>query len=228
MLADRALTHIREMIATARLGPGDRVNEVEIAAQLGISRAPVREAIRRLASSGLVVSEPNLGSRVVQIDMAKIRALYEVREALESMSAGLAAQRMTDAERAALLEMLDEHAAQMHGQGSSTYPAGSSDWDFHLAVLKGSRNEVAWRICGSDLRDLLSLLRARHGRRPGRGEQALLEHRWVAEAIRAGNADFASLLMAQHIRASRDNLFAVLSPVGRPEEKEDRYDSNVA
>lgn len=227
LLADKALAHIRSLIATAALGPGDRVNEVEIAGQLGISRGPVREAIRRLASSGLVVSEPNLGARVVRVDEERVRALYEVREALEAMSAGLAAARMSAAERVALVEMVDAHEAAMHEQGSNSYPAGPADWDFHLAVLSGARNEFAWRICGSDLRDLLSLLRARHGRRPGRGQRALQEHRWVADAIRAGNADLASVLMAQHVRASRDNLFATLQ-AGIAEPGKQDHDDEVA
>lgn len=228
LLADRALAHIRKMIATGGLAPGDRVNEMEIAAQIGVSRGPVREAIRKLASSGLVTSEPNQGARVVQIDIPMIRTLYEVRESLESMSAGLAAQRMTDSERAALLDMLDAHEARMREEGSNTYPAGAADWDFHLAILKGSRNEIAWRICGRDLRDLFSLLRARHSAKPGRGDQALLEHRWVAEAIRGRNADFAALLMKQHIRASRDSLFAMLAPARSTGDKEWRYDDEVA
>lgn len=228
LLADRALAHIRELIATGRLAPGDRVNEVEVAAQIGVSRGPVREAIRKLTVSGLVTSEPNQGARVVHIDVPMIRTLYEVRESLESMSAGLAAQRMTDRERAALFEMLAEHEARMRDKGSNGYPAGPADWDFHLAVLRGSRNEIAWRICGRDLRDLFALLRARHSAQPGRGDRALLEHRWVAEAIRAGNADFASLLMAQHIRASRDSLFAMLAPARSTGDKEWQYDDALA
>ncbi|MGQ7792495.1 GntR family transcriptional regulator [Faunimonas sp. B44] len=206
LLADRVAAHIRHRIAAGQLAPGERLNEVEIAQELNISRGPVREAIKQLASSGLVVSEPNLGSRVVKIDEVGVRHLYEVREALESMSARLAAQRMSAAQKDQLLKMLDEHEAAMDGDGSDAYPAGTSDWDFHLAVLAGGGNEVAWRICGSDLRDMLSLLRARHGRAPGRGRRALQEHRWVAEAIAAGDADLAGLLMAQHIRHSYQNL----------------------
>jgi DNA-binding GntR family transcriptional regulator len=93
---------------------------------------------------------------------------------------------------------------------STSYPRGGSDWDFHLLILKGARNAVIWRICGDELRDMFSLLRNQHGSSPGRGYQALKEHRWIAEAIVAGNADFASLLMAQHIRASRDNLLSAI------------------
>ncbi len=210
LAAERAVEHIRALLATGQLCSNDRVNEVEIASSLGISRGPVREAIQRLASSGLLVAEPNMGSRVVALDEEAARALYEVRELLEALSAGLAAQRMTQAERHALIEMLDAHEAAMVEQGSNAYPAGSSDWDFHLTVLKGSRNEVAWRICGNDLRDLLTLLRARHGKSKGRGKRALQEHRWIAEAILQGQADLASTLMAQHIRASRDNLLALM------------------
>jgi DNA-binding GntR family transcriptional regulator len=221
LLADRAAEYIREMISSGRLGPGDKLNEVEIAMQLEISRGPVREAVRRFASSGLVVSEPNLGSRVVKIDETSIRSLYEVRESLESLAASLAATRMSAADKARLLEMLEEHADAMGGDSTDAYPAGSSDWDFHLAVLAGSGNTVAWRICGNELRDMFALLRARHGRVPGRGKAALEEHRRIAEAIVAGDADFAGVLMAQHIRHSYRNLLKLLQQAGNAETSED-------
>lgn len=209
LLADRVAEHVRTLILSGRLGPGDRLNEVEIAQALAISRGPVREAVRRLASTGLVEAAPNLGSRVARLDDARVRSLYEVREALEALAARLAADRMTTAAKRDLLVMLDQHEAAMSGAAADAYPAGGADWDFHLAVLRGSENDVAWRVCGGDLRDMLALLRARHGRRPGRGRSALREHRHVAEAILAGEADLAGLLMAQHIRASYRNLLAL-------------------
>src|SRR5262249_42941038 len=105
---------------------------------------------------------------------------------------------------------LAAHDVQMNEENSTSYPRGSTDWDFHLLILKGARNDVIWRICGDELRDMFSLLRSQHGSSPGRGRKALEEHRWVAEAIVAGNADLAALLMAQHIRASRDNLLGAM------------------
>ena len=219
LLADKATEHIRGLITAGRLCPGDRLNEVEIAAKLSISRGPVREAVRRFASAGLVVSEPNLGSRVIDIDAAAVRGLYEVREALESMAARLAAERMQSRDKKALLEMLDQHALAMCGSAATdTYPAGSSDWDFHLAVLKGSDNAVAWRICGNELRDMFSLLRARHGRVPGRGKVALQEHRQVAEAILDQDGDLAAVLMSRHIRNSYRNQITLMS-AGVPEDR---------
>jgi DNA-binding GntR family transcriptional regulator len=209
-LSDKALNYIRAIIYDGRVGPGDRINELEISQNLGISRGPVREAIRRMSSSGLLTFEPNSGARVVSLNADNVAQLYDVREALEARAAALAAIRMNDRERSALAETLDAHTAQMTEDNSNAYPRGGFDWDFHMLILKGSRNDVIWRICGDELRDMFSLLRSQHGSIPGRGRKALEEHRWVAEAVIAGNGDLASLLMAQHIRASRNNLLAAM------------------
>ena len=210
-LSETAFAYIRKLIYDGKIGPGERINELEISQKLGISRGPVREAIRRMSSSGLLTFEPNAGARVMSLHADAVAQLYDVREALEARAASLAAVRMTDEERQALLDILAAHDAQMTEENSTSYPRGSTDWDFHLLVLRGARNDVIWRICGDELRDMFFLLRSQHGSSPGRGRKALEEHRWVAEAVVAGNADLAGLLMAQHIRASRDNLLAAMA-----------------
>jgi DNA-binding GntR family transcriptional regulator len=210
LLADRVLTFLRAEIYEGRLASGDRINELEVSHKLGISRGPVREAIRLLSSSGLVTYEANVGARVVSPDEEDVAQLYDVREALESTAARLAATHMTATERETLLRTLDAHDAQMTEANSNSYPRGNADWDFHLLILKGARNGVIWRICGDELRDVFSLLRSRHGSSPRRGRRALQEHRWIAEAVAAGHGDLAAALMAQHIRASRDNLLAAM------------------
>lgn len=214
LLAETVLAHIRKMIATGELKQGERVKELDISQTLGISRGPVRETVRRLSASGLLVSSTNLGSRVVVLTEATVLQAYQVREVLESLGARLAAESMTEAERRALLRMLDEHEEVMRTRDADTYPAGDADWDFHLAILKGARNEFAWRICGEELRDIMILMRAQHRSTSQRGKRALQEHRWVAEAIRDGNADLAEVLMAQHIRASRVSLLAGIRAAG--------------
>lgn len=210
-LAERAFSFIRRSIYDGSLKPGDRINELEISQKLGVSRGPIREAIRRMSSSGLLTVEPNIGARVVTLDAAGLAQLYDVREALEARAAALAAERMSDEERRMLTETLDAHEAQMTEASSVQYPRGSADWDFHLLILRGARNDVIWRICGDELRDMFSLMRSQHGSNPERGRKALKEHRWVAEAVIAGNGDLAAMLMAQHIRASRDNLLKLVA-----------------
>ncbi|NKB79890.1 GntR family transcriptional regulator [Ochrobactrum daejeonense] len=201
LLVDRAHAHIRDLIISGQLSAGNRLNEIELAKSLGVSRGPVREAIRRLAASGLATVLPNQGEGR-SIGDETIRSLYELRESIEAMAAACAAERMTDTERKALDSMLKDHAAKLHENPSDAYPSGPPDWDFHQAVLRGSRNELAYRICAGDLRDLLALVRAGHSRSPGRNERALEEHRWIANAVIAGDADLARNLMSGHIRAS--------------------------
>lgn len=208
LLAETVLTHIRKMIATGELKQGERVKELEISQFLGMSRGPVREAVRRLSASGLLVPSTNLGSRVIVLTEATVRQAYQVREVLESLGARLAALNMTQKERGALLRVLDEHEYVMRETSPNTYPAGDADWDFHIRIFRGARNEFVWRICGEELRDMMTLIRAQHRSTTQRGRRALLEHRWIAEAIQEGQDDLAAALMAQHIRASRDSLLA--------------------
>ena len=207
LLSDQVVKLIREMISSGALGPGFRVNEVDIASKLGISRGPVREAVRKLVSTGLLVREKNAGSKVFSPDKRFINELFDVREALESLSANLAAQLMTDQEKASLGKALDLHEELMGNSDTPNYQHGGADWDFHLLIMNGARNQLIWRICGIELGDVFALLRAQHSSGgASRGRQALLEHRWIFDAITSGNGDLAAALMAQHIRASRDNL----------------------
>lgn len=211
LLADKAVAHIRKLIATGRLLQGERVKELEISNELGISRGPVREAVRRLSASGLLIAAPNLGSRVIVLHEGTVRQAYQVREVLESLGASLAARNMDRDEGEALVEMLKEHEEAMMATSPTSYPAGGSDWDFHLRILQGAKNEFVWRICGVELRDIMTLMRAQHRSSEKRGRRALQEHRWIAEAICDSQDDLAGALMTQHIRASRDNLLAGMS-----------------
>jgi DNA-binding GntR family transcriptional regulator len=205
-LAERAVNHIRSEVAAGALGPGSRINELEIAHRLNVSRGPVREAVRSLTARGLLVAEPNVGARITPLDPELVCELYDVREALESLAARLAAEHMSEDERAQLLALLARHEEELQGKGPRPYPAGGADHDFHLLILKGSKNRMVWRICGIDLRDLLTLVRRQHHMQPDRSRRALTEHKRIAEAVVERNGEVASLLMAQHISASRHNL----------------------
>jgi len=213
LLAETVIAHIRNLIATGRLTQGGRVKELEISNELGISRGPVREAVRRLSASGLLIASQNLGSSVIVLNSDTVRQAYHVREALESLAASLAAQNMDQSERQALIDMLNEHEKVMENTSPTAYPAGRSDWDFHLRILRGSQNDFIWRICGIELRDIMALMRAQHISSEKRGMRALQEHRWIAEAIFEGHSDLAGTLMASHIRASRDNLLLGMNKI---------------
>src|SRR6185312_12097300 len=108
--ADQAEAALRDQILSGHRAPGDRLNEVEIAAELGVSRGPLREAMQRLARDGLVVVQPHRGSYVRNLEPDEIVELYDVRIALECAAARLAAERRTDADVTALKGLLDTTA----------------------------------------------------------------------------------------------------------------------
>lgn len=208
-LSEKATTFIFNAIARGGLKPGARISEQEVAERLQISRGPVREAIRGLIARGLLTFEPNVGARVITLDDEFLNDLYEVRAKLEGLAARLAAERMSEEERETLQSVLAEHERELADQPLGAYPPQSRlDQDFHMLILKGARNQMIWRICGQDLRDLLVLARRQHAVRAERGRNALREHKRIAEAIAEGNGDLAELLMVQHIQASRQNLLA--------------------
>ncbi|HSO79811.1 MAG TPA: GntR family transcriptional regulator, partial [Chromatiaceae bacterium] len=97
-LADQIFTRMRREIVEGQIPPGSKMSEPELARRYGISRGPLREALRRLESSSLVVRRANVGARVIDLSSAQLLDLYYLREALEGMAARLAAERMSAAE----------------------------------------------------------------------------------------------------------------------------------
>ncbi|TWP48132.1 GntR family transcriptional regulator [Lentzea tibetensis] len=136
-LAGQALDALRELVLTGEILPGARVNEVEVANRLGISRGPLREAIRGLAAEGLVELVPHKGARVPFADAAEVRALFELRTALECEAAKLAATRRTEQD-------LDRMRA-VSKESRKNYHAGVKfphrlDLAFHQALLEAARS----------------------------------------------------------------------------------------
>jgi len=200
--ADQAEVALRQQILSGHRAPGDRLNEVEIAAELGVSRGPLREAMQRLARDGLVVVQPHRGSFVRNLEPDEITELYEVRIALECTAARLAAERRTDADVTALTGLLDSSAEAVVGAGDAPhYPA---HLDLHGLVAVVSGNERLRRAI-VQINQELKLVRAASGFRPDRAPRALVEHRDVVAAIAEGDVVNAPDLMRKHLLQSLDN-----------------------
>lgn len=200
--ADQAEAALREQILSGHRAPGDRLNEVEIAAELGVSRGPVREAMQRLARDGLVLVQPHRGSFVRNLEPDEIVELYDVRIALESTAARLAAERRSDADVAALKGLLDTSAKAVTETGDAPhYPA---HLDLHQLVAIVSGNGRLHRAI-VQINQELKLIRAASGFRPERAPQALVEHGDVVAAIVERDADQASELMHKHLLQSLEN-----------------------
>ena len=195
-VADLAYERIRGLVLSDELAPGSRLGQVELAERFGISRTPVREALRRLAGEGLVDFHSNRGFRVADLGLEAVLRRLEVREILEPGIARLAAERRTDTD---LKELNSAIAREERTRsGIATHDASR---DFHMALARATGNDELVRALESLW--LVEVGRRLLSRRSASSDwQAndVEEHRRISAAVAEGRADEAERLMAQHVR----------------------------
>ena len=219
-LASQAVTALRELVLTGQIPPGSRVNEVVVAQQLGISRGPLREAIRHLASEGLLVLSPNRGAHVAGADAADVRALFELRTALECAAARHAAQRRTAEDLGRMREVCAASRATVRSGGPFPYRL---DIAFHTALLATARSpRIAEQV--RLVQQQVILLRSHLPDDPGHTRASLDDHDALTEAVAAGDAVRADEIMGRHLDRVRDQMLAAL-PTGQPTAGNRRSDS---
>lgn len=200
-LGERVYAQLLEAIVTGAIRPGEKIRELELSRRYGVSRGPVRDAIRRLEHYRLVVHTPNVGARVVELSPQVLHETFMVREAMEGLAARLAAENMTDAEIAELGTLLAEHEADI--DDPDVFARGDRDLDFHYRIVRGAKNALVSEILGEDLYQLLRLYRYQHRGAPKRGRRVLVEHRRVFEAIADRDGELAEIMMRRHIATAR-------------------------
>lgn len=202
-LVDVVAARIEAAIMSGELRPGTKLTEPGLALSLGVSRGPLREAMRRLEGRKLLERTPNIGVRVAQLSSKDLHDVLEIREALEGMACGLAAQNMSDEEIKALEKLLDEHARQKSVQVGEGYYQEPKDHDFHFRIVKGSGNQrLIDMLCG-DLYDVLRVYRYKSSTKHGRTSQALNEHREIVAALAKRDLALAETKMREHLRNAR-------------------------
>ena len=195
-VADR----VRMRILAQDLAPGARIDEIGLAAALGISRTPLREALKVLASEGFVSLVAGKGAYVTELSPADVDELFPVMAMLEGRCAHDAVARMTadDLDRLrALHELLEQHAAS--GDVTAYYAVNS---EFHQAIERQAGNPWLIRVT-AELRRFLRLSRGRQLTVPGRLQQSLREHRRILQALARRDASAAERLMAGHLLAQQ-------------------------
>lgn len=205
-LSDRVCQQLISAIVSGELPAGTKVSEADLAKTYGISRGPLREAIRRLESLRLIERKAHIGARVVKLTAEELIDIYQVREALEGMACRLAAQNMSDAEIQALFELLDQHETSVEEQAWQAYFQKAGDLDFHYRIVRGSGNAMLLELLGADLYHLVRMYRTQFSVSHYRPKRALKEHHQIVDAIAARDAELAELLMRRHISAARQNI----------------------
>lgn len=205
-LSDGAFERLQTAIVTGEIAPGSRISEQFLSSTYGISRGPLREAIRRLEGRRLVVRIPHAGVRVVSLSYAELIELYHVREALEGMACRLAAQNMSEEQIANLRAVLATHEKHSGLQANESYYQQEGDLDIHYVIIQGSQNRTLSDMLCDDLYQLVRMYRYKFSSAPKRPQQAFAEHHRIIEAIADRDAELAEMLMRRHISASRRNI----------------------
>lgn len=188
---------VREAIRAGRYRSGERIRETELAEWLGVSRTPVREALRRLESEGLLVFVPWRGVVVAELDRQQVVELYAMREVLEGTAARLAANHVREAEEAVLEELLDREATMANDPDE----LARINRRFHAALHAAAHNRYLVQMLDS-LRNSLALLRGTTLAAPGRAESAHAEHLAILDAIKRRDPEAAEAAGRAHIRSA--------------------------
>jgi DNA-binding GntR family transcriptional regulator len=195
-LWEQVRDRLREDILAGRLEPGAELSEVALAKEFGTSRGPLREALGRLASEGLVTITPRRGAVVAQLSREEFIDAYQVREALETLAVRLAVPLLSDAEIAHLRELCElmDRAAR-HDEVRVFFDTNDS---FHEALVRGSRNrklhDVHRMLVGQMVPYLPRSLELR-----GNLQQSVAEHQAILAAIEERDPERAAKLLAEHI-----------------------------
>lgn len=199
---------LREAIINATLKPGERLMEIQLAEEMGVSRTPVREAIRKLELEGFVVMVPRKGAYVAGISMKDIADVFEIRAAMEGLAAGLAAERITEEE----LEQLERILVKVGEcvNNNDLEQLIEVDTEFHDTLFKASRNERLVQIV-SNLREQIQRFRTASLSTPGRMQFALQEHKNIVEAVSDRNVELAQTLAREHIENAENSMLDVLN-----------------
>jgi len=200
--ASNIYDRIKVMATTFRLRPGERINEVELARRLGVSRTPVREALNRVAAEGFLVATPSRGYTVRTLDAQQILALYEYRATVELGIVRAVCKRATDDELAALLELAELHRDEPETDGQAIRLLWR-DEEFHerMAALTGnaefqrSIRSINERIRFARWMDLRSRRSLTHN-----------DHPDIVRALIARDLARVEALMARHIDHHLDHL----------------------
>lgn len=184
-------------IRTGLLKPNDRLTEVEIAKRFGISRTPVREAIRKMESDGLVVHHARVGAVVRALDYAEITELYEMRAVLEGTAARFAARAASEVE---IAEMAAINAEMTH-HTDDVNKLNEVNRQFHAILLNAARNRFLVKSVEAVQKTLL-ILGPSTMEEGTRAIDAIAEHDAVVTAIRTRDETAAELAMRQHIEAA--------------------------
>lgn len=196
-LRDLVFNTLRQAILKGELKPGERLMEIQLAEKLGVSRTPIREAIRKLELEGLVIMIPRRGAEVAKISHKSLQDVLEVRGALEELATDLACQRISDEELKELTDAEDHFKKVVENNGTEMEIA-EADEAYHDIIYKATRNDKLIQMI-NNLREQMYRYRLEYIKDEAQRGTLINEHESILEAIRIRDIIRAKTLMKEHI-----------------------------
>ena len=195
-LRDVVFKTLRQAILKGELEPGERLMEIQLAERLGVSRTPIREAIRKLELEGLVLMIPRRGAEVAKISEKNLRDVLEVRRSLEELAIDLACQRIQEEEPETLREAHKEFSAAV--AAGDAMEIAQTDEKFHEIIYSGTGNQKLMQIL-SNLREQMYRYRLEYIKDANKRQILLVEHEQILKALSLRHVQEAKLAVREHI-----------------------------
>ena len=195
-MRDVVFKTLREAILKGDLAPGERLMEIKLANQLGVSRTPIREAIRKLELEGLVVMVPRKGAEVAKITEKDLRDVLEVRASLEELAISLACERITDEKIAELKDALEQFRTVI--KGKDVTKIAQMDVAFHDVIFEATQNARLVQMV-NNLREQMYRYRLEYLKDFSTHSRLDEEHVKIFEAVSARDIERATALIREHI-----------------------------
>lgn len=187
--------------------PGESLIEMKLAKELGVSRTPIREAIRQLELEGLVSSIPNKGVIVEGVSPQDVEDIYSIRKMIEGLAARWAAEKITDAQLKELKDILD--LMEFYTEKGNVEKLSELDSRFHDIIFKASNSRPLESVL-TNFHHFIQRARLVSVKASGRAVHSLNEHRDIYEALQVHDTDTAEKAMIDHVGSARTNLLPLL------------------
>jgi DNA-binding GntR family transcriptional regulator len=200
-LHEQIVDHLRDMIMTGELKEGDRIKEDQLCASMGISKTPLREALRVLSAEKLITLVPNRGSYVCRPTLKEIKEMFDCMSVLEGVCARRAAEKMKDSDLKKLEQFHEELERHFQYRDQKNYIKVNNL--YHTFLQRLVENQTCNEIING-LRQKILLYRFKSLNLPGRFEDSIQEHRELLQAFRERDLEKAETLMRAHLKNQCD------------------------
>lgn len=217
-LRDVVFNTLRSAILMGKLEPGERLMEIALANKLGVSRTPIREAIRKLELEGLVIMTPRKGAEVARITEKDLQDVLEVRESLEILATELACERITAEEIETLKVKNDEFREAVEGKTADFSELAELDVAFHDVIFNASKNSRLIQIL-NNLREQMYRYRLEYLKNAEYYDRLVNEHNQITEGVSKKDKQLVQKTMDKHIRHQRDAVIALIRQQEAEQEK---------